>query len=68
MKAVWHGAILADSDAPRVVEGNHYFPPDSIDRRYFKASKTRSICPWRGEASYYTLEVNGARNDDAAWY
>ena len=68
MKAVWNGAIVADSDATRVVEGNHYFPSDSIDRKYFKESKTTTICPWKGEASYYTLEVDGARNGDAAWH
>ena len=56
MKAVWNGAIVADSDKTRVIEGNYYFPPDSINRKYFKASKTTSICPWRGQASYYTLE------------
>ncbi len=68
MKAVWNGAIVADSDATRVVEGNHYFPPDSIHRKYFKDSRTTSICPWKGQASYYTLEVAGTRNEDAAWY
>ncbi len=68
MKAVWNGAIVADSDSTRVIEGNHYFPPDSIDRKYFKDSKTTSICPWKGEASYYTLEVDGTRNGDAAWH
>ena len=67
MKAVWNGADVATSDATRVIEGNHYFPPDSIDRKYFKASKTTSICPWKGEASYYTLEVGGTKNEDAAW-
>ncbi len=68
MKAVWNGAIVADSDATRVVEGNHYFPPDSIHRKYFKDSRTTSICPWKGQASYYTLEVAGTRNENAAWY
>ena len=67
MKAVWNGAVVAVSDAPLLVEGNYYFPPDSIDRKYFKASKTTSICPWRGEASYYTLGVGGNRDGDAAW-
>ncbi len=68
MKAVWNGAIVAESDATRVVEGNHYFPPDSIHRKYFKDSGTTSICPWKGQASYFTLEVAGTRNEDAAWY
>ncbi len=68
MKAVWNGVIVAESAATRVVEGNHYFPPASIDRKYFKDSETTSICPWKGEASYYTLEVDGTRNADAAWH
>jgi uncharacterized protein (DUF427 family) len=68
MKAMWHGMVVAESDATRVVEGNHYFPPDSIKREYFTKSKTTTVCPWKGEASYYTLEVDGASNPDAAWY
>ena len=68
MKAVWNGAVVATSDATRVVEGNHYFPPNSIDKKYFKDSKTTTNCPWKGIASYYTLEVDGTRNEDAAWY
>ena len=66
MKAVWKSVVVADSDATRVVEGNHYFPPESIDRKYFKDSKTTTNCPWKGEASYYTLDVDGTRNEDAA--
>lgn len=68
MKATWNGKILAQSDATRVVEGNHYFPPDSIVRDYFKPSSTHSTCPWKGEASYYTVDVDGKQNADAAWY
>ncbi len=68
MKAIWNGTIVAESDATRVVEGNHYFPPDSIKREYFKDSKTTTICPWKGEASYFTLEVDGTRNEDGAWH
>lgn len=68
MKANWNGAVVAESDATRVIEGNYYFPPDSVSREYFKDSKTTSICPWKGEATYYTLEVDGAKNEDAAWY
>ncbi len=68
MKATWNGTIVADSDETRVVEGNHYFPADSVMREYLKGSKTTSICPWKGEASYYTLEVDGTENEDAAWY
>lgn len=68
MKAAWNGTIIAESDQTHVIEGNHYFPPDSVKREYFKDSKTTSLCPWKGEASYYTLEVDGNENADAAWY
>ena len=68
MKAIWNGTIVAESDATRVIEGNHYFPPDSVKREYFKDSSTTSTCPWKGEATYYSLEVDGERNEDAAWY
>ncbi len=67
-KAIWNGATLAESDDTVVVEGNHYFPPEAIDRRYFKESSTHTVCPWKGEASYYTVEVDGQTNQDAAWY
>ena len=68
MKAVWNGAIVATSDATRVVEGNHYFPPNSVNRECFSDSQTTTMCPWKGDASYYTLDVDGATNVDAAWY
>ena len=68
MKAAWNGTIVADSDATRVVEGNHYFPPDSVNREYFTDSQTSTHCPWKGDASYYTLDIDGATNVDAAWY
>jgi uncharacterized protein (DUF427 family) len=68
MKAVWKGVVLAESDDTVVVEGNHYFPADSIAKPHFKASASHTFCPWKGEASYYTLEVNGEVNKDAAWY
>jgi uncharacterized protein (DUF427 family) len=68
VKAVWKGAVLAQSDRTEVVENNHYFPPDAIDKSYFKPSDTHTVCPWKGTASYYTVEVNGQRNPDAAWY
>lgn len=68
MKAVWNGAIVAESSATRVVEGNHYFPADSIKREYFKETATHTTCSWKGVASYYTLDVNGQKNVDAAWY
>jgi uncharacterized protein (DUF427 family) len=56
------------SEATIVLEGNHYFPPESIDRRYFNPSSHRTVCPWKGRASYYAVEVGGERNDAAAWY
>ena len=68
MKAAWNGTIVAESNSTRVVEGNHYFPPESVKREYFKDSETTSFCPWKGEASYYTLEVDGTKNKDAAWF
>lgn len=67
-KATWNGTVLAESDRCEVVEGNYYFPPDSIKRQYFKDSPAHTTCPWKGEASYYDIEVNGQRNKDAAWY
>lgn len=67
-KAVWKNAILAESNATVVVEGNHYFPLASVRREYLKPSDTHTECPWKGTASYYTVEVNGERNPDAAWY
>lgn len=68
MKATWNGAVLAESDDTIVVEGNHYFPPDSLNQEFFQDSDTHTICPWKGEASYYTVVVNGTVNKDAAWY
>jgi uncharacterized protein (DUF427 family) len=68
VKAIWNGVVLAESDQTKVVEGNHYFPAETIDRAYFRASTTNTVCPWKGTASYYTLEVDGQRNADAAWY
>lgn len=68
MQAVWNGTVLAESDKTEVVEGNHYFPADSIKREYFKASETHTTCPWKGVASYYSVDVNGKQNADAAWY
>ncbi len=68
MKAIWNGTVLAESDNTIVVEGNHYFPPDSIHRHYFKPSDSHTICFWKGQASYYHIEVDGQINRDAAWY
>jgi len=67
-KAIWNGAVLAESDNCEVVEGNQYFPPESINKEYFKPSSTHTTCPWKGVASYYTIEVDGQQNADAAWY
>ncbi|MCA1667693.1 MAG: DUF427 domain-containing protein [Thermomicrobia bacterium] len=68
MKATWNGATLAESDQCIVIEGNQYFPPDAVNRPYFRASDAHTTCPWKGLASYYTIEVNGQVNEDAAWY
>jgi uncharacterized protein (DUF427 family) len=67
-KAVWNGVVLAESDRTEVVEGNHYFPADSIDRTHFTESSTHSVCAWKGTASYYTVVAGGKENPDAAWY
>lgn len=67
-RAIWNGAVLADSNQTIVVEGNHYFPPQSIHTEYFKPSDTHTTCGWKGEASYYHIEANGQLNRDAAWY
>lgn len=67
-KASWKGATLAQSDRCEIVEGNYYFPPDSINTEYFKESNTHTSCFWKGQASYYTLNVEGEENKDAAWY
>jgi uncharacterized protein (DUF427 family) len=68
LKATWNGTVLAESDDTVVVEGNHYFPPDSLNKEFFQRSETQTICPWKGEASYYNIVVDGAVNKDAAWY
>jgi uncharacterized protein (DUF427 family) len=67
-KAIWNGAVLAESDKCEVVEGNQYFPPDAIKTEYFKESSTHTTCPWKGVASYYDVVVDGQVNKDAAWY
>ncbi len=67
-RAIWNGAVLAESDQTIVVEGNHYFPPQSIHTQFFKPSDTHTTCGWKGEASYYHVEANGRLNPDAAWY
>lgn len=68
MKAIWNDTIIAESDNTKVVEGNHYFPKDSINKEFFKETEHETVCPWKGTASYYTLEVDGEVNKDAAWY
>ena len=68
MKAIWNGAVLAESEKTVVVEGNHYFPPDTIRQQYFQPSATHTTCPWKGMASYYDVTVDGQTNQDAAWY
>jgi uncharacterized protein (DUF427 family) len=68
MKATWQDTVLAESDETVVVEGNHYFPAESIKREYFRQSDTQTHCPWKGEASYYDIVIDGAVNKDAAWY
>jgi uncharacterized protein (DUF427 family) len=68
MKATWNGTVLAESDRTVVVEGNHYFPPESIRKEHFRPSDTHTICPWKGTASYYTVEVDRKQNPDAAWF
>ena len=67
-KATWNGIVLAESDRCEVVEGNLYFPPDSIHREYFEPSDHQTQCSWKGTASYYTLNVKGQTNPNAAWY
>ncbi len=67
MKATFNGKVLAESDETIYIEGNHYFPPDSVDERYLHRSAMRSACPWKGIASYYTIEVEGNRSRNAAW-
>lgn len=68
MKAIWNGQVIAESNNTVVVEGNHYFPADSVKSEFFKDSSTHTTCPWKGLASYYSLEVDGKANPDAAWY
>ncbi len=67
MKAVWNDTVIAESDETVVVEGNHYFPPDSVRHEHLERSSKRTTCPWKGEASYYTVTVHGDSNPDAAW-
>ena len=66
--AIWHETVLADSNHTQQVEGNHYFPAESVQRAYFESSALTTVCPWKGTAHYYHVVVNGERNENAAWY
>lgn len=68
MRAVWNGHVVAESDDTVVVEGNHYFPRSSVREDLLRPSATTTRCPWKGEASYYSLEADGRRSEDAVWY
>ena len=68
MRAIWNGTVIAESDDTVVVEGNHYFPATSVDQALLRPSTTTSVCPWKGTATYYSLEVDGKVNTDAGWY
>ena len=67
-KAIWRDKVLAESERFELVEGNVYFPPETLDRRYFKKSPTTTVCSWKGTAHYFTVVVDGAENPDAAWF
>lgn len=68
MKAIWNNTVIAESDDTKIVENNHYFPMEAIEKKYFEKSDSRTRCPWKGEASYFHLKVSGELNKDAAWY
>ena len=68
MKAIWNGTVIAESNDTVVVEGNHYFPAESVHAEYLEDSANKTHCPWKGDASYYDIEVAGERNAEAAWY
>ena len=68
MQAVFNGAVIAESDDTVVVEGNHYFPPEAVNRAYLQPSESHTVCGWKGLASYYDVVVDGQVNKDAAWY
>ena len=67
-KAIWNDTVLAQSNDTIIIDGNHYFPPESINKQYFQESNKHTICPWKGSANYYDIEVNGQINKDAAWF
>jgi uncharacterized protein (DUF427 family) len=68
VKAIWNGKVIAEADRTEIVEGNHYFPAESLRREFFQPSDSHTICPWKGKAHYYSLLVDGKENTDAAWY
>ena len=68
MKAIWNNTVIAESDDTVVVEGNHYFPSNSIKNEYFHKTETSTMCPWKGSASYYSVIIDGKTNTDCAWY
>ena len=67
-KAIWNDQVLAESDETEIVEGNHYFPPDSLNREHFRESDATTVCGWKGTANYYDVVVDGEVNQQAAWY
>ena len=68
MKAILKNQVIAESDKTVIIEVNHYFPPESINKEFFSSSETHSVCPWKGTASYYNVDVDGESNSDAAWF
>jgi len=68
MKAYWNNTLIAESNGTVKVEGNHYFPENAIKKEFFKESKKHTVCPWKGTANYYTINIDGEENTDAAWY
>ncbi len=68
MKAIWNNQIIAESNETKIIENNHYFPPESVNKEYLKPTELHTTCPWKGVASYYSLEIDGKVNQDAAWY
>lgn len=68
MKAIWNNTVIAESNQTRVIEGNHYFPEDSIKKEYFVDSDLTSVCHWKGTANYFSIQVDGKTNENAAWY
>ena len=68
MKAIFNGTVIAESSRTILVEGNHYFPPEDVKKEYLENSSYTSTCPWKGQASYYHVQVQGVSSENAAWY